>query len=175
VEDATKSITKRYHESKGVLSYPYESVYAEVRGYLKGKAKLGYAEDYENVLVVTKVISMKQKSFGTECYDFEYFGVGNEPFWALEIIPSENIIALKDVGHEKTYTFPYSSGKNSGNTTTYESRNDKNETIKAIIKKETCSDGMSDRIYNHSIRLVINDRILNGCAIKKGDKMPQNR
>jgi uncharacterized membrane protein len=38
-----------------------------------------------------------------------------------------------------------------------------------LIKKEKCSDGMSDRSYNFSAEIAINGETLKGCAIKKGD------
>ncbi|MEJ6980818.1 hypothetical protein WG906_10180 [Pedobacter sp. P351] len=171
LEDKSKKLLPAYKKSTQFLSYPYESVYLEVKGYLKGKSNMGYAGDYENVLVVTDLITSKQKSFHTDCFNYEFIGLGNEPFWSLEIIPSEKIIALKDVGNDKTYTFPYNPGKSSASSTIYESYNDKKQSIKAIITKQKCSDGMSDRIYNYAAEVTIDGRTLKGCAIKKGDNI----
>lgn len=171
LEDESKKLSLAYKKHTEFLNYPYESIYIEIKGYLKGKSNIGYAQEYENVLVVTDVLTSKQKSFKTECFNYEFIGLGNEPFWSLEIIPSEKLIALKDAGNEKTYTFPYRPGKSSGISIVYESTNDKGENIKAIIKKETCSDGMSDRIYSYSMEVTINSKTLKGCAIKKSNNL----
>lgn len=175
VEDESKKLTAAYQKTKVFLSYPYESVYAELKGYLKGKSNIGYAEEYENVLLVTNVGVVKQKSFRTECYNYEFVCLGNEPFWSLDINPQEQLLVLKDVGSEQTFVFPYKAGKSSGNTITYATTNDKKESLKAIITKETCSDGMSDRTYNYSAQISFNGKLLKGCAIKKGEKFPINQ
>ncbi|MGV3509051.1 MAG: hypothetical protein ACO1N7_07165 [Sphingobacteriaceae bacterium] len=175
VEDESKKLADAYKKTKVFLSYPYESVYAELEGYLKGKSTIGYAGEYENVLSVTNVDIVTQKSFRTECYNYEFVCLGNEPFWSLDINPQEQLIVLKDVGSEQTYVFPYKAGKSSGNTITYATTNDKKESLKAIITKETCSDGMSDRTYNYSAQISFNGKLLKGCAIKKGEKFPINQ
>lgn len=175
VEDESKKLAQAYQKTKAFLSYPYESVYAEVSGYLRGKSNIGYAAEYENVLLVTNVDVVKQKSFRTECYNYEFVCLGNEPFWSLDINPQEQLIVLKDVGSEQTYVFPYKAGKSSGNTIIYDTTNDKKELLKAIITKETCSDGMSDRTYNYSAQISFNGKLLKGCAIKKGEKFPINQ
>lgn len=171
LKDESKKLSSAYKKHTNFLNYPYESIYIEVKGYFKGKSNIGYAQEYENVLVVSDVLTSKQKSFKTECFNYEFIGLGNEPFWSLEIIPLEKIIALKDVGSDKTYTFPYKPGKLSALSIIYESSNDKKESIKAIITKEKCSDGMSDRIYNYAVEVTINGRKFKGCAIKKGDNL----
>ena len=171
LEDKSKKLSSAYKKATEFLSYPYESVYIEVKGYLKGKSNIGYAEEYENVLIVTDLISLKPKSYRTECFNYEFICLGNEPFWSLDILPDEKLIALKDVGSEKTYTFPYSAGKIAGNRITFQTSNDKKETLKAVITRENCSDGMSDRVYSHSAEVTINGKTLKGCAIKKGDSL----
>jgi|GEM_PF-769934 len=171
LEDESKNLNKIYQKTKSILSYPYESIYVEVKGYLKGKSAIGYAEEFENVLMTTEVVAAKQKSFNTDCFKYDFIALGNEPFWSLDIIPSEKILVLKDVGTDKTHVFPYKSATTSGNQIIYETSNNKNETLKAVITKATCSDGMSDRTYNYSAQVIINGKTLNGCAIKKGDKI----
>ncbi|MBC8053885.1 MAG: hypothetical protein H7Y13_12540 [Sphingobacteriaceae bacterium] len=174
LEDESKKLSASYTKAEGFLAYPYESIYTEVKGYLKGKSNIGYAAEYENVIAVTEVITAKQKSFNTECIAYEFIALGNEPFWSLDIIPSEKIIALKDVGSEKTYVFPYKAAKSTGNTFTYEVSNDRKQLMRVLITKETCGDGMSDRKYNYSAQVTINGKTLKGCAIKKGDKLTMN-
>ena len=69
INDSLASLRGPYEKTNRFPSYPYESVYAEVRGYLAGKSKLGYASEYENVLVVTDIVKVEAKNFRTECYN----------------------------------------------------------------------------------------------------------
>lgn len=171
VEDQSGQLLNAYHKSRSNLWYPYESAYAEVRGYLKGKTEQGHASKFQNTLVVTTVEEVKQKSFFTECYDFEFIVLGNEPFWNAEIIPNENIIAFKDVATERSYTFPYTKPLVSGSKTSYTIKNDKGESLKLVISKENCNDGMSDRNYYYSAQVELNSKHMSGCAIRRGDKL----
>ncbi|HEY0056034.1 MAG TPA: hypothetical protein VGB63_11805 [Pedobacter sp.] len=175
LEDESKKVASSYKKAQGFLPYPYESIYLEVKGYLRGKSNVGYAGEYENVLVVTDIISAVQKSFSTDCFVYEFVALGNEPFWSLDIIPSEKIIALKDVAADKTYVFHYKPAKTTENSFTYDLSNDKKETMKVVITRETCSDGMSDREYNYSAQVNINRKLLKGCAIKKGNNAATNQ
>jgi uncharacterized membrane protein len=171
VEDESKQLAEQYKKAKGYLSYPYESVVVEVEGYLKGKSDQGYASEYPNVLVVTKVKSATPKSFNTDCFLYEFIALGNEPFWSLEINPAERIIALKDVAAEKTYVFPYKPATVTTNAFVYESSNGQKELIRVLIHRKVCSDGMSDRKYNYSAQVTLNNKSFSGCAIKKGEKV----
>jgi len=169
VNDSLADIRKSYEEASKFMTYPYESVYAEVKGYLSGKSHLGYASEYENVLVITEITRLEPKNFRTDCYNYEFIALGNEPFWSLDIIPSEKRIVLKEVGEEKVTEFLYSPANLSGGLYRYTATNPKNEKIEVLIRKEKCSDGMSDRQYNYSAEIRLNGRILKGCAIKKGE------
>ncbi|MDB5119510.1 MAG: hypothetical protein JWN56_728 [Sphingobacteriales bacterium] len=169
VNDSSATISQAYKKATSSLSYPEETVYAEVKGYLAGKAASGYASDYENVLIVTSVDKLEQKSYKTPCYDFEFIAIGNEPFWSIDIIPAEQKIVLKNVAKEKVYIFPYQPANVGGGVHRFETKNAKNEKLVIILREEKCSDGMSDSNYNYSAEVVINRETLKGCAIKKGD------
>lgn len=159
-----------YRKALPPLPYPYESVYAEVKGYLAGKSDQGYASEYPNVLVVTSISKIEAKTFKTPCYDYEFIALGTEPFWSVDIVPAEQRIVLKDVAREKTTEFPYNPANIGGGVYRFESMNDKKEKIVIVIREENCNDGMSDREYNYSAEVEIQGRSLKGCAIKKGDQ-----
>ena len=170
VNDSISNMQKAYEENTKSLSYPYESVYAEVKGYLAGKSKEGYAADYENVLVVTEVIKIEPKNFRTACYNYEFIALGNEPFWSLDIIPEEKRIIFKDVGNEKVYEFFYSPSNSKDGVYRYQATNPRKEKLEVVIHEEKCSDGMSDRQYNYSAEISLDGKLFKGCAIKKGDQ-----
>lgn len=173
VNDSIASLRKHYENATKSFSYPYESVYVEVKGYLAGRSKLGYAADYENVLVITEVIRADAKNFKTDCYNYEFIALGNEPFWSLDIIPDEQRIVLKEVGIDKAHEFIYSPANVGGGVYRYEAVNASKEKLVVVIREENCSDGMSDRQYHYSAEITFNGRILKGCAIKKEDKFPE--
>jgi uncharacterized membrane protein len=173
VNDSLSSLRKPYENANKTPSYPYESVYAEVKGYLTGKSKMGYAGDYENVLVITDVIKVETKNFRTDCYNYEFIGLGNEPFWSLDIIPEEQRIVLKEAGRESALEFSYTPANIGGGVYRYEATNPAKDKLVVVIREEKCSDGMSDRQYNYSAEITVNGRVLKGCAIKKGDKFPE--
>jgi uncharacterized membrane protein len=170
VNDSLASLRERYEKTNRFPSYPYESVYAEVKGYLAGKSNLGYASEYENVLVVTEIIKVEPKNFRTACYEYEFIALGNEPFWSVDIIPNEQRIVFKNVGEEKALEFIYSPASVTGGVHRYEAKSPSNNKIVVVIRKEKCSDGMSDRRYNYSAEITVNGRVYKGCAIKKGDQ-----
>ncbi|WP_276348664.1 hypothetical protein [Daejeonella sp. JGW-45] len=172
VNDSLASLRDHYEKTHRFPSYPYESVYAEVKGYLAGKSKLGYASGYENVLIVTDIIKVEAKNFRTECYNYEFIILGNEPFWSVDIIPGEQRIVLKDVGVEKVHEFIYSPALIKEGVHRYEATNPANDKLIVLIREEKCSDGMSDRQYNYSAEVNFNGKIYKGCAIKKGDSFP---
>ena len=170
VNDSIAGLRDKYENTNRFPSYPYESVYAEVRGYLSGKSSLDYASEYENVLVVTEVIKVEAKNFRTDCYNYEFIALGNEPFWSVDIIPDEQRIVLKEVGIEKAREFIYAAAKVSEGIHRYETTNSAKDKLVVVIREEKCSDGMSDRQYNYSAEVTVNGTIYKGCAIKKGDK-----
>ncbi|MBC7914378.1 MAG: hypothetical protein H7Y07_09675, partial [Pyrinomonadaceae bacterium] len=165
VEDESQKLMEAYKTTTNFMHYPYESMYVEVKGYLKGKSNIGYAGEYQNVLAVTDLVTISQKSYKTDCFNYEFICLGNEPFWSLEINPDEKIIALKDVGVEKTYLFSYKAAKHTGNSYVYETSNERKESITILITQQTCSDGMSDRQYHYSAQVNIDGKTLKGCAI----------
>lgn len=170
VIDSLSHLQKAYEENTKFLSYPYESVYAEVKGYLAGKSQMGFAADYENVLIVTELIKIEAKNFRTDCYDYEFIALGNEPFWSIDIIPNEKRIIFKDAGNEKVYEFIYLPATIKDGVYRYQAINSKNEKLDIIIREEKCSDGMSDRQYNYSAEIKLNGDLFKGCAIKKGEQ-----
>ena len=175
VNDSLASMRKPYEETTRHLTYPYESIYAEVNGYLAGPSTLGYASEYDNVLVVTEVVKTEAKNLRTECYDYEFIALGNEPFWALDIVPTEQQMVLKNVGENKVYQFPYQAANIGGGVHRFETSNGAKDKLVVVIREETCSDGMSDNVYRYSAEVVINGVTLKGCAVKKGDVPPGPR
>ena len=167
VEDSTQKLSGLYRKVLNNNFYSRESIYTEVKGYLKP-----VSNGKDSVLIVKEVLKTEAKSFTTECYPYEFIALGTEPFWSVDIIPVEDKIVLKDVSTDRVVIFPYREGrKGRDGVYVFEANNAKRESIRIIIRPETCSDGMSEREYKYSAEVRLGERILKGCAVKKGERI----
>lgn len=91
-------------------------------------------------------------------------GAGTEPFWALAID-----------GQEVRYTSPEEPAGRSGIVV----RQGKDgrlvlsgtlagESLRAELTRQTCSDGMSDRVWPFRLAVTLGRRTLSGCAAPRG-------
>lgn len=92
---------------------------------------------------------------------------GTEPFWSLGIVQGQQAVyATPDTAGE---TYP------AGLVNSAEGRTDRfllgmGDRLTAVIRREQCSDGMSDRVFGLDIDLVIDgSRLHSGCCSLKGD------
>ena len=88
-----------------------------------------------------------------------YMALGTEPGWALEITPSR-LNYDGDYGETKIMV-PNPGAKPSTNGRTYITGR-----LSVIIKQAPCSDGMSDRRYSDTVRVVADGKTLHGCGGK---------
>lgn len=121
-------------------------------------------------VIITALISMELKNAFNSAIPYEYWCMGNEPFWQVHISEKENLIDFYDPMIPKFYHFSFSSGEINGNITTYKAEDKtNNNTIKITITKEKCSDGMSERTYNYKSEIILNGITYKGCSIKFGE------
>jgi len=93
----------------------------------------------------------------------EFFGVGNEPFWNIEI-DEQKFIAFHLSDWEKAVRFKFSKPLVSADSISYNTSNDA-ATVQLTIYDQFCSDGMSDFIYSNKVKLVYNGTVYQGCGI----------
>jgi heat shock protein HslJ len=86
-----------------------------------------------------------------------YMALGTEPGWTLEITP-DRLNYDGDYGATKIMV-PNPGAKPSLNGRTYVS-----DRLSVVIKTAPCSDGMSDRRYADTVRVVADGKTLNGCG-----------
>jgi uncharacterized membrane protein len=108
------------------------------------------------------------KSIASIEQDTIFTGLGTEPFWAVYVIRDSKIVFEPADGPifemELTRTDTTSPG-----ITRYIANNIVTG-IFLTVKKENCSDGMSEEIYPFSVDLVVEGKKYNGCGRKK-DRM----
>ena len=88
-----------------------------------------------------------------------YMALGTEPGWTLEITPSR-LNYDGDYGETKIIV-PNPGAKPSANGRTYTT-----DRLSVVVQPAPCSDGMSDRRYADSVRVVADGKALRGCGGK---------
>src|SRR3546814_20159571 len=70
------------------------------------------AAEYDSLLKVVRVLNVTAKNFKTDCFPYDFWCLGNEPFWSVEISGGENLIRLTDMGTESAYFYEYTEPTN---------------------------------------------------------------
>jgi len=154
--------------------FPSENIYASamasVKGYTSDSVKINARdpEKYYKVLIIKEVISVEGKNFRNTCIPYDFWCLGNEPNWSLQISESENLMELYLPSEKKSYFFFYNDPKEEDGMIKYFGYNNiQRTTLNVSVKKENCSDNMSDKTYEYSVTLALNDsKKFSGCAIK---------
>ena len=93
----------------------------------------------------------------------EFYGVGNEPFWNVDIDEQTNIqFQLAD--WDKPMVFKTSLPTVNKDSIVYKSGKD-TTSIAITIYNSFCSDGMSDYVYNNHVTVRFKGVLYNGCGI----------
>lgn len=161
VVDETNSIDTLI-AAKFPLGYTEQAVFVEVNGIAQPK-------DF----VIKEVIKIEHKNFRNTCIAYDFWCMGTEPFWTIQISQKENLIDFYDPMAQKTYHFKYNQPVLEKNAVTYKTKNE-TDNIRIHIKNEPCSDGMSETNFNYSAEINLNGNIFKGCAIKFGEPIQTN-
>lgn len=167
VIDETNKLEDQYDKMFGEKSV-YNSVVLKVKGEVETTSNLTEAEKYPRTLRVKEVISIEKKNFRNTCVPYDFWALGNEPNWSLEISKKENLIEFILPGESKSYYFFYSEPLQENGYIVYRNHNPiQRYLIDIKIRKEPCSDTMSDISYKYSAEVELSDkRVFKGCGIK---------
>lgn len=105
---------------------------------------------------------------GPDLIDIHYRLLGTEPFWAIDM--TRDGLAYTRLG-EDSVSFPFRQLRRRPRVDVMRSSADGHE-IEAEVRRERCSDGMSDRVYPFSARVVIDGEELRGCAFEPPVEAP---
>ena len=94
----------------------------------------------------------------------EFYGVGNEPFWNVEV-DEEKAISFHLAEWSKPMRFPPSRPVIFPDSTVYITATD-SVSLRLVILNEFCSDGMSDYIYTEKIKVVFRGQAYSGCGLR---------
>lgn len=156
--DETQTLASQYREACEPAPCPNESVYALVQGQLNADA-----------LRIIRVDTLTPKTMYNTCQPYDFWCIGTEPFWGLLISEAEGGLFLKNMGDQLGKTFPWTRPQQSGDTWTYRSVDPASgEKLTAIVRRQVCSDGMSDRNYPFTVEVRVGETTLQGCAVPYG-------
>lgn len=92
-----------------------------------------------------------------------YSAKGTEPFWSLEITPTET--TLTRPGEKDTITKKYET-RQTDKWAIINIKDAKGEFF-VNLTKGSCSDGMSETKYSYNVTVLVGAETLTGCATKK--------
>jgi uncharacterized membrane protein len=107
--------------------------------------------------------SWKQKQ--SEGIDF--IGVGNEPFWSLEI-DNDKMIVFKLADWKKPVIVPIEKPSVTKDSTFYDLRSG-GDKLRIIVYHQFCSDGMSDFLYQYKVAVSFKGSTYKGCGVILGN------
>jgi uncharacterized membrane protein len=92
-----------------------------------------------------------------------FFGVGNEPFWNIEVTSDSLFLKLAD--GDQQYRMKITTTSGSKDSYSLIGTNDSSQVILTILPF-FCSDGMSDYIYPQEIRVEYAQQVFKGCGMR---------
>ncbi|WP_207511283.1 copper resistance protein NlpE N-terminal domain-containing protein [Longitalea luteola] len=120
---------------------------------------------YQNSYLSRKIIGadniawMEKKAEG-----IDFFALGNEPFWLMEM-DKEKHISFLQVDSSQPTVFPYVEAVQQNGQYIYNTLRG-NDSMQIVITPQFCSDGMSDNWYEYKVALKYNGNAYNGCGVK---------
>lgn len=158
--DSTAYVSPRYKATCGDIYYKGQSVWAQLRGRIYPSMG-GDA----GIFAVTQIDTMAQKTKFNTCIPYEFWCLGTEPFWDIQISKAENGIFYNNpLSGQPGLFFPWKKPRTEGEKTIYESQLEDGTKIRIVITPEKCSDGMSDQAFKYSATVTLGETTLRGCA-----------
>jgi uncharacterized membrane protein len=162
VIDSTAKLKQVYSDVTQMMPCPEEPIWGAVQGKIDAS---------KSRITVLKMDSIAALNKFNACIPFDYWCSGTEPFWSLSISKMGKAAYFKDLSTEKGYSFNYSEPvqQSGGLLYTLVHKADTKEQMTVLIKKEACSDGMSDISYQYSAFVQFKGQKRKGCAEKWGE------
>jgi uncharacterized membrane protein len=107
--------------------------------------------------------SWKQKQNG----GIDFIGVGNEPFWNLEI-DNEKMILFKLADWKKSVIVPVEKPTVTKDSTLY-NLSSEGSPLRITVYPQFCSDGMSDFLYQYKVVVSFKGSTYKGCGVMLGN------
>jgi uncharacterized membrane protein len=164
--DQTGEMDKMYRQ---ILRKPYpgQAVFVHLKGYhAPYYADQQLPPGYAGFFIITAVVAMEAKNFRNTCIPYDFWALGNEPFWQVQVSASEGLIEFKSIDDETAKAFPFQAPFQVEGEQVFAAVNpETGDNIRVALVAKPCSDGMSGRRYPYSAILTFNGRSYQGCAL----------
>ncbi len=118
-------------------------------------------------ILTRRSLATQNKSWNTKrSQGIDFVGVGNEPFWSLEI-DNEKMIVLKLADWKKPVIVPVEKPFVKNDSTYYSLMSD-NTAWSVTILPQYCGDGMSDYLYQQKVIVRYKGNTYKGCGVVLG-------
>lgn len=163
----SEELREQYQTRSPMLRYPGEPLVAVLEGVLEYASE---DPDFKGMLQVDQLVNIRARNPRNNCMPYDFYGMGNEPFWNVYISETENLIAYKSLGDELALRFPYQSPKKSGESWSYLTWDDQGRTLEVVVTTEGCSDSMAGTAFDYTMTVRIGGKEFSGCASKGEDR-----
>jgi len=128
---------------------------------LSGAPNALYPDSYlsRKTIGADNIAWMEKKAAG-----IDFFALGNEPFWLIEIAREKQISFLR-VDSSAPTVFPYVAAVQQNGQYLYNVQKD-SATMQIVITPQFCTDGMSDNWYEYKVEARYNGVMYVGCGVK---------
>lgn len=167
IVDETKELKELYKKIFPEKN-AYSSAYIKVKGEVAANTDKSTAEKFPRSFVVYDVLTIERKNYENTCVPYDFWCIGSDPGWSLQISAKEKLIEFNLSSEKKIYYFEYIEPKEAEGQIIYETHNNiQRYLIKIKIKNEKCENKTSGKNYDYSVEVELNDgKIYRGCGIE---------
>lgn len=154
------ALASRYAEAI-LQGYPGQSVVIDLRGeLLPGQLPTNRRTGQ---IVFSSLERIRAKNPRNTCIAYDFWGLGNEPFWSLQVSAAEAVAEFSLLG-ANTVRFAYAppSIEQDGKITRYFFPGE--QRLKATFTEAPCEDTMAGNPYAYSVVVEYNGKTYRGCA-----------
>lgn len=162
-QDVISRTTGIWRPNEGKI-WAYENDKVRARYAWRGDI-LVYIEPSDNVIIMQKLATALQSDVwrNKKKQGVEFFGIGNEPFWSIEI-DDQKAIQFHLADWAKPVFFKIAEPVRNADSTVYKLGKDP-AALHVTIFNQFCNDGMSDNTYTNKVKVVYKGVEFNGCGI----------
>lgn len=157
--------TEGIWERKSGMIWMYQTGRAPMKFFLRKDSLFTDSLQYALVKRDLATINPSWKQKENEGIDF--IGMGNEPFWRLEI-DNEKMILFKLADWKKPVIVPVEKPSITKDSTLYNLSSEGN-ILHIIVYPQFCSDGMSDFLYQYKVAVNFKGNTYKGCGVMLGN------
>lgn len=152
-------------ERKGGMIWLYQQGKVPISFFLRKDSLFTDSLQYALVKRELATINPSWKQKQSEGIDF--IGVGNEPFWSLEI-DNEKMVLFKLADWKKPVIVPIEKPTVTKDSTVYNFITE-GKPLRIIVYPQFCSDGMSDFLYQYKVSVNYRGTVYKGCGLMPGN------